>query len=52
MNIQIKQLFATYEQSKVLVAEHTYMQQSFATVQINPMPILWCMGFIMQEKAR
>ena len=33
MNIQIKQLFATYEQSKVLVAEHTYMQQSFATVQ-------------------
>ena len=30
---QIKQLFATYEQSKVLVAEHTYMQQSFATLQ-------------------
>ena len=33
MNIQIKQLFTTYEQSKELVAEHTYMQQSFAIVQ-------------------
>jgi len=33
MNIQIKELFATYEQIKSMVAEHSYMQQSFSAIQ-------------------
>lgn len=33
MNIQIKELFATYEQIKSVVAEHSYMQQSFSAIQ-------------------
>jgi hypothetical protein len=57
MNIQIKELFATYEKTKTMVAEQGHMQQSFSVIQnifedkkINQMPILWFMVSIMQEK--
>lgn len=33
MNIQIKELFATYEKTKTMVAEQGHMQQSFSVIQ-------------------